>query len=92
MRTFRNLLKEENEEFHQCKGEVVIRGLNFYKTRRCTNKGIIEKDGEWYCGMHNPERRVERQQKKNEKFENDREKNLNLYIAHLQSKARNKKK
>lgn len=37
-----------------CCAEVVMKGMNFYRTRQCKNKATIEVDGKHYCHVHNP--------------------------------------
>ena len=45
-------------EKHQCSGDVfranngMVRGWG--ERGRCTRNGKIERDGKWYCGVHDP--------------------------------------
>lgn len=38
----------------------------------CGKPGKVERDGKWYCGIHNPERAEVRQAERNAKYEKDR--------------------
>lgn len=84
METFRTILEEDTE--HRCEGEVVLRGLNFYKTRECPNKGTIERDGKWYCKTHDPIRIKEKRAIRYKKREENQKKKQNLYLARIKAK------
>jgi len=47
-------------------------------THRCTRSATVERDGKWYCKIHDPEYRREKFAKSHEKFK----------LAHEQNKKR----
>ena len=38
----------------KCEAKVRCKGVNFYRTRRCKNKGSLQVDGHWFCRHHTP--------------------------------------
>ena len=42
-------------EKHTCCGDVTVKMMAFYRTRVCGKTAKYERDGKWYCGVHDPE-------------------------------------
>lgn len=72
-----------------CCAQVPLRGMNFHRTRPCTNEGkVIREDGQCYCWVHDPVSKAERAAKLEPKKQATRNRNSVLYIAGL--RRRNK--
>jgi len=56
--------------------------------RKCKNRGTVKRGNKWYCGVHDPEKADERQEKRNKTAEKKRVQQRNLHIAHLALKQR----
>ena len=50
---------------HRCQ-EHIFDGGGRYR-HQCTYKGKVERDGKWYCGIHDPVARAERDKRQREK-------------------------
>jgi len=56
----------------KCVKQVGRPGLAFYRTRQCTNNASVERGGQPYCGVHDPERKKKAEQRYNEWYEERR--------------------
>ena len=43
--------------------------MNFPRPRSCPHKGVVERDGDWFCRMHDPERVAKKQEERAAKQE-----------------------
>ena len=75
----------------QCSEEYQIKGLSMHRTRKCRNKAIVKRDDEWYCGVHDPVKVLEKLVKKQEKQANENKKKRDLHYAYLQAKQARRK-
>jgi len=53
--------------------------------KQCSRKGVVERDGKWYCKVHDPiavdKRRTDRYNKVSQKIQNSRREFLNLQLT-----------
>ena len=54
-------------EKHQCEG--IKRGT--WHRHRCITNGSIERDGKWYCGIHDPVKIAEKRKRGKEKWDEE---------------------
>jgi len=71
---------------HQCCQQVLLPQMLHW--RQCKNNGTVKRCGEWYCGVHDPEKINERQEKRDKKRKKKRDQQRNLHIAHLALKQK----
>ena len=55
-------------EKHQCCATVFPRGVWVASGYACSRKGVIERDGKWYCRQHDPVSKAERDKASMEKW------------------------
>lgn len=58
-----------SEQKIKCCAKVYPAGMNFPRPRPCTRNGSIERDGQWYCGSHDPVKKAERDKVSQQKWE-----------------------
>lgn len=75
----------------KCEAEYIISKLNFPRTKKCTYKAIYEFAGKHYCGIHDPKRKIKKQEENDLKKEQTRKIKAKLNIAYLALKQRNAK-
>lgn len=75
---------------NQCEATFLIKNMNFPREKRCSKNATCIHDGKHYCGIHDPNRKAERQEKSDAKKEKTRIAKSNLYIAYLYAKQRSK--
>lgn len=56
------------KEKHQCCGQI----FNNYHYHQCFNKGKVERDGKWFCGIHDPVKIAERDAVKRKQWDDER--------------------
>lgn len=39
---------------HRCAGVFYPSGMSFPRPHKCSRKGTVERDGKWWCGIHDP--------------------------------------
>jgi uncharacterized Zn finger protein (UPF0148 family) len=47
-----------------------------FRPHRCRNSGSVERDGKWYCKVHDPIARKERQERRDEEYRAEQERQL----------------
>ena len=55
------------KEQHQCEGKV----FEDYSSHRCRNNASYERDGKWYCKLHDPVAIKEKEAKRAEKWDKE---------------------
>ena len=66
----------------KCKAQVQIRGMNFYRTRQCSNEATC---GD-FCWQHDPAAKEARQKKSVATQEKKHNRAMALYLARLRAK------
>ena len=46
----------DKAEVPRCSGDVWVSTGRFGRHAKCPNRGKVQRDGKWWCGMHDPER------------------------------------
>ena len=69
-----------NKDTPRCEKRVLNSGLSITRTHQCTKPGKMQHDGKWYCGVHNPERKAERERLWLEKFDADRKRDMQTHL------------
>ena len=73
---------------HCCK-EVLMKTVT-PRWRQCKNKGTVLRNKKLYCGLHDPKKIKERQDKLDEKRKKQNELKRKLNLAYLAAKSRRK--
>src|ERR1039458_7654417 len=60
-----------------------------YGSFKCQKGATVERDGKWYCGIHDPEKRKEREEKREIKYKQEREWENAKYKCKQEQDARN---
>ena len=50
---------------HSCCKEILPPQMLHF--RKCKNKAVVERDGDWYCRIHDPENAVKRQENRDKR-------------------------
>lgn len=57
------------KEIKQCEEGLTKRYDRWHSSKsQCPNNAKVERDGKWYCGTHDPVKRKEKQEKRDEKW------------------------
>lgn len=52
-----------------CQGDVWSQ--DSFRSHKCGNKGKVEHDGKWYCGVHDPQKAIDRHEKQMKEWESE---------------------
>lgn len=71
-----------------CCANVPVQGLNFHRSRRCTNEAKVVRDGCHYCGVHDPIAKAEKAAKLQPKKDSRAKVQMAMFIASLKRRRK----
>jgi hypothetical protein len=55
----------------RCAEMIMPRDAWSFKRHQCDNTGKVERNGQWYCGLHDPEKTAAKQKAQKDKWETE---------------------